>query len=124
MRISELGSSVTILVQTIDLDTRPTVIPFSFVPVLGTYYIVPNIGTMKKTLHSPEYQKLTEWLKLQREAKGMSMRELGEKLEISHSFIGKVEQRERKLDVIEYIAYCKALGVSPLDGLSQISTNH
>lgn len=78
---------------------------------------------MNKTLHSPDYQKLTEWLKRQREAKGMSMRELGEKLDISHSFVAKVEQRERRLDVIEYIAYCKALGVSPIDGLREIQAD-
>ncbi|MEX0739821.1 MAG: helix-turn-helix transcriptional regulator [Pseudohongiella sp.] len=79
---------------------------------------------MKKTLHSPDYQKLTEWLKHQRKAKGMSMRDLGEKLDISHSFVAKIEQRERRLDVIEYTAYCKALGVSPLDGLMQIGNDH
>jgi len=45
-------------------------------------------------------QKLTGWLKTQREAQGLSMRDLAEKMDIPHSFIGKVEQRERKLDVI------------------------
>lgn len=78
------------------------------------------MGTMNKTLHSAEYQKLTDWLKSQRVVKGLSMRELGERMDISHSFIGKVEQRERKLDVIEYLAYCDALGVSPIKGLKVI----
>ena len=93
------------------------------VPILGTFYFVPNIGTMEKTLHSIEYQKLTDWLKSQREAQGLSMRELGDRMNISHSFIGKVEQRERKLDVIEYLAYCDALGVSPIKGLKVIRSN-
>lgn len=76
---------------------------------------------MKKTLHSSEYQMLTGWLKTQREAKGLSMRELADKMDIPHSFIGKVEQRERKLDVIEYIAYCEALGISPTEGIKLIT---
>lgn len=77
---------------------------------------------MEKTLHSNDYQKLTNWLKSQREAQGLSMRELGDRMNISHSFIGKVEQRERKLDVIEYLAYCDALGVSPVEGLRIINS--
>lgn len=50
------------------------------------------------------------------------MRELAERMDISHSFVGKVEQRERKLDVIEYLAYCDALGVSPSAGFKVINT--
>ncbi len=45
------------------------------------------------------------------------MRELATKMKTPHSFIGKVEQGERRLDVVEYIRYCKALGVSPVEGL-------
>jgi len=49
------------------------------------------------------------------------MRELAEKLNVPHSFVGKVEQKERKLDVIEYLAYCDALSISPLDGLRVVN---
>lgn len=69
-----------------------------------------------------EYEKLTNWLRSQREVQGLSMRELGERMGISHSFIGKVEQRERKLDIIEFLTYCDALWVSPIDGI-QLSRN-
>ncbi len=43
------------------------------------------------------------------------MRELAERLDVIHSWIGKVELGERRLDVIEYIQYCKALGVDPIE---------
>ena len=72
---------------------------------------------MKKSLHSPEYERLTKWLKEQREAQGLTMRELASRLDVSHSFIGKTEQGERRLDVVEYIQYCQALGVSSNKGL-------
>jgi len=51
------------------------------------------------------------------------MRDLAERLEVPHSFIGKVEQGERRLDVVEFIQYCDALGVSPLLGLEHITSD-
>ena len=76
---------------------------------------------MLNSLHSVEYQRLTDWLKKNRESQDLTMRALALKMGITHSFIGKVEQRERKLDVIEYLQYCKILGVSPIDGLKVIN---
>lgn len=81
------------------------------------------MGTMLKTLHSPEYRKLAAWLKKQRETEGLTMRQLSLRMGTTHSFIGKVEQRERKLDVIEFLQYCEALEVSPLEGLRVINKN-
>ena len=48
------------------------------------------------------------------------MRDLAIKLEAPHSFVGKTEQGERRLDVVEYIQYCEALNVSPEEGLRVI----
>ncbi len=48
------------------------------------------------------------------------MRELAALLDTTHSFVGKVEQGERRLDVIEFIKYCDALNLSPEEGLSTI----
>ena len=68
-------------------------------------------------LHTQENERLAAWLKAQRESRGLTMRELAARMALPHSFIGKVEQRERRLDVIEYLHYCQALGVSPIEGL-------
>ena len=76
---------------------------------------------MQKTLHSKEYKKLTSWLKTQRENQGLTMRELAEKMGVAHSFVGKVEQGERRLDVIEYLRYCDALGASAFSGLKALN---
>lgn len=45
------------------------------------------------------------------------MRALARKLDKPHQFVGKVEQNERQLSVVEFIQYCRALDVSPFDGL-------
>ena len=57
------------------------------------------------------------WLKKGREDQGLSMRALAEVLGVPHSFVQKVEMLERKLDVMEYVRYCSALGLDPKIGL-------
>ncbi len=79
---------------------------------------------MIKTLYTSEYSKLRTWLKEQREARGLTMRELAHILDVSHSFVGKIENGERRLDVIEYLQYCEALQVNPKEGLAAIDSKY
>jgi transcriptional regulator with XRE-family HTH domain len=67
---------------------------------------------------------LTSWLREKRESQGVSMRTLADRLGVPHSFVQKVEQGERRLDVIEYLWYCAALDVPPKDGIDMISNRH
>jgi len=73
---------------------------------------------MKKTIYSENYNRLRQWLREKREAKGYTMRSLSKKLSVPHSWIGKVELGERRLDVIEFIQYCHALEIDPREGLA------
>lgn len=50
-------------------------------------------------------------LKANRTEQRFTMRALAERLETPHSFIGKTEQLNRRLDVGEFIYYCEALEV-------------
>ena len=72
---------------------------------------------MTTSIYTPEMVALTTWLKAARLERGLSMRALGEALEKPHSYIQKVESGERRLDVVEFVWYCRALGVEPRDGL-------
>ncbi len=54
----------------------------------------------------------------QRLQKQLTQREVGALLNVSHSWVGKVEQGERRLDIIEYVRLCNALGIDPHEGLS------
>lgn len=78
---------------------------------------------MFKSLNSSQNLKLIAWLKQQRSEQGLTMRDLAERLEVPHSFVGKVEQGERRLDVVEYIQYCEALNISPLIGIQHITSD-
>ena len=73
---------------------------------------------MRKTITSEKYLKLLEWLKAAREEQGLSMRDLALKLDEPHSFVGKVETAERRLDLLEFVIYCRALNLAPEKGLS------
>ena len=75
---------------------------------------------MRKTIYTGEYQALVLWLRAQRVARGMTMRDLAVLLDVPHSFIGKVETRERRIDLIEFVAICRALSMSPHDGLNVV----
>lgn len=72
---------------------------------------------MKKAISSPKYVALINWLKAARTDQGLSMRDLARRLDEPHSFVQKVEILERRLDVSEYVDYCKALNLDPKEGL-------
>ena len=48
------------------------------------------------------------------------MRDVGERLGVPHTYVQKVETGERRLDVVEYVWYCQAIGILPHDGLDLI----
>jgi len=73
-----------------------------------------------KTLYSPASQKLSLWLRNQRELRGLTMRQAGELIDKPHSFIGKTECGQRRLDVVEFIWYCERLGFNPLEGIKTL----
>ena len=71
----------------------------------------------------PEYAKksknLRKWLREQRQEKGFTMRSLAAKLGVPHSYIGKIENGERRLDIPEYLRYCKVMDINPNEGLKK-----
>ena len=80
----------------------------------------PYLRDMEKTIYSDDYARLLKWLRDQRNEKGITMRETGERLGVIHSWVGKVELGERRLDLIEYVRYCKVLEIDPHEGLDLI----
>ena len=73
-----------------------------------------------KTVSSEENSRLTKWLKTKRQERGYTMRSLAEVLGTPHSFVGKIENQERRLDVVEFMRYCEALEIDPIEGLALI----
>ena len=64
--------------------------------------------------------KMAEQLKIIRNDKRFTMRALADRLGVPHSFIGKTEQLNRRLDVGEFTQYCQALEVDPVTVFSEL----
>ena len=62
---------------------------------------------------SPDYRSVIETLIQVRIDQGVSQRELGRRLGKPPSFPNKIENFERRLDVLEFIAIARALGIAP-----------
>ena len=82
--------------------------------------MVSNIETMKSSLYSSHYEKLGAWLKKCREDSGLTLREASEASGLDHSILCKMELNNRKIEIIEFVRYCRVLGVDPYEGLAVI----
>jgi len=51
----------------------------------------------------------------QREATGLGQREFAKELNRTNNFVWRIEARERKVDVLEFIEIAKAAGLDPLE---------
>ena len=60
-------------------------------------------------MYGSEQLLLREWLVSQRKAAKLTQRQLADKLQVVRSLVGKVESGERRLDVVEFTHYCRAL---------------
>ncbi len=73
---------------------------------------------MKSSPYSPHYEKLQAWLKEQRGKSGYSQRDVSEIMNRHHSIVGKIEQRRKKIELLEFVKYCQVLGADPYEGLT------
>ena len=62
------------------------------------------------SLHSPDYAYVRAELISMRQRAGMTQRELAAELGLQHTWVGKSEQGERRVDLIELFAWCRACG--------------
>ncbi|HDS9359454.1 TPA: helix-turn-helix transcriptional regulator [Enterobacter chengduensis] len=62
------------------------------------------------SVYSEEYQLVINALKKARKEKGMTQAQLAEALGKPQSFIAKVENGERRLDVVEFVRLARLVG--------------
>jgi ribosome-binding protein aMBF1 (putative translation factor) len=69
--------------------------------------------TLRKTLRSKGHRALIDILVESREQAGLTQRDLAARLKRPHSFIGRIEAGERRVDVIEFIEITRVMGLDP-----------
>lgn len=74
----------------------------------------------RKWVVSPDYRAAIEAISAVREKLGISQRELARRMGKHPSFVNKIEQLERRLDVLEFIAIAEALALDSGKLLTEI----
>jgi len=88
-------------------EEEPTLSRFGIINQ-GLYYCY-----MSKSLRTPQYEHFRSLLVKARESAGLTQIDIAARLNRPQSFVAKYEGGERRLDVIEFIEVCNALGVNP-----------
>ncbi|WP_038911773.1 helix-turn-helix domain-containing protein [Dickeya dadantii] len=70
--------------------------------------------------YTAEYQLVIKTLREARIAKGITQEMLAQALERPQSFIAKVENGERRLDVVEFVQLARLLALDPARVLNSI----
>lgn len=66
-----------------------------------------------KTIHQDRYSRLIgEMVKLRKDKK-VTQTQLAQQLGKPQSYVAKIETLERKLDIVEFVDWCHAIGQSP-----------
>ena len=76
---------------------------------------------MDKSLYTDQGKTLRKWLKKARIDAGLTVRDLGARLNVHFQAISKIESGERRLDIVEYVVYCRALEVDPQIGIAAVA---
>lgn len=74
---------------------------------------------LRLSIHAPENIWLRTLLIQKRQQLGLSQRKLAKRLGVIHSFVGKVETGDRRLDFLEFLTYCQSLDINPCDVMAQ-----
>jgi ribosome-binding protein aMBF1 (putative translation factor) len=69
---------------------------------------------MNKTIHSRQSEAVREKIVALRTKAGLTQRELAAKLGRERSLIARLEQGERRLDIVEFFWLCRACNADPV----------
>ncbi len=68
-------------------------------------------GDMEKSIFSANYDVFLALLREERKRAALTQEQLAERIGQDQSFVSKCERGERRLDFVEVMAFCDAMGV-------------
>ena len=69
---------------------------------------------MRRTTKTDDHLTFRELLLATRKKNGVTQAEVAKRLGRPQSFVAKVENGERRLDMVELVSYARAIGAEPL----------
>lgn len=78
------------------------------------------MGTIEKSVFTDEYEHFLKRLKEARKARRLTQQDVADRLRHHQAFVSRCESGDRRMDVIELRAYCRALGVSFRDFVGEL----
>ena len=82
--------------------------------------VTPRAG---RPVDDPVYVRLIELMIAARKDAGVRQTDLAARLEQPQSYVSKVENRERRIDVAEYIGWMQALDLDPATHLAALTAD-
>lgn len=76
---------------------------------------------MTDSLWTPGYQAVVEAVVSMREEAGLTQREHAERIGREQSFVGRIETRERRIDLVEFVWICRCCGFDGEKQLAKVS---
>lgn len=76
--------------------------------------------TLLKSIYERSYRRLLELLVEARQDAGVTQQQLADRLQRPQSFISKIENGDRRLDVVEFLELCRLLGADPAALMKQV----
>ena len=73
-------------------------------------------------LHRLEYRRFCKLLRKWRTAASLSQAQLATKLNKPPSYVHKCEVGERRLDPLEFFAWCRGCGIDPKDAAGRVES--
>jgi len=70
---------------------------------------------MKKSHLTNDYQILSTLLRKHREAAGLTQIDVARRIKDTQSYVSKVERGDRRLDLVQFRVFCRAIGISLTD---------
>ncbi|MFZ3391191.1 helix-turn-helix domain-containing protein [Buttiauxella gaviniae] len=72
------------------------------------------------SIYLEEYQSVIKLLRAARHEKGITQAQLAKALDRPQSFVAKIENGERRLDIIEFVHIAHLLSLDPADVLKMV----
>ena len=76
---------------------------------------------MVESMFTGAYEQLVEAVVAMRQRAGLTQRDLAEKLGREQSFIGRIETRQRRIDLVEFVWIARACGEDPVAVVNEVA---